>query len=136
MLKKLARHHGFDDGRGIGNDFDLSWLPYVYRTAWLRRICGCDQPAIPLAGSRLALTLRLTHLPRRAQTRCLRHAPGRSRKRALRGDELAGCAGRKKGRGTFRKMFRKIREELKFPRDDEEHLRPRLAHSGGLEATE
>ena len=40
MLKKLARHHGFDDARVIGNDFDLSWLPYVYRTAWLRRICG------------------------------------------------------------------------------------------------
>ena len=38
MLRNLARHHGFEQIRVFGNDFDLAWLPYVYRTNWLRRI--------------------------------------------------------------------------------------------------
>ena len=38
MLRNLARHHGLDHIRIVGNDFDLAWLPYVYRTAWLRRV--------------------------------------------------------------------------------------------------
>jgi len=55
---------------------------------------------------------------------------------SLRGDEFARGAEREKSPGTIGKMFREMREERAFPRDDEEHLRPRLTHSGGLEATE
>ncbi len=38
MFRHLARHHGFEHIRIVGNDFDLAWLPYVYRTNWLRKV--------------------------------------------------------------------------------------------------
>ena len=37
MFRNLARQHGFEQIRIVGNEFDLAGLPYVYRTNLLRR---------------------------------------------------------------------------------------------------